>query len=338
MAKRIHFLVCFLLFFTFYSKGQNISNIVAGYVPAIDRIEVQFDFDSKDSITPIPYKVYLQSTANLRNIEIKQELIHGINILQIKPGIQQYFQIDVSKISIPSGDYAINFIPLNKQVSEPVSTPSLVEKKEQMQVSKEQSKNVKIVKQEETKINIITNFKSNFLSIGITPVDLSGKQSSKTFTIQYGKLFGNYGLAMSFKYAFGSSISTSYESDNFQITNYITSTKYYKFNGNYATNRLAIIPSALLHLTDQLLVNIGLGYGKRELFWGIDEYSMAGTPTSTNWSKNMNASQSGVELEGGIKYIGNKLNLHIGYNYLGLIKLKGQGTFSDVWLGIGYNF
>lgn len=338
MLRRIQYLL-FVIFLPFLSNGQEVSNIVSGYVPEIDKLEVQFDFDAPLANQTYRYKLFLQSSKTRRSIEIKQEHVQGLDLSAISVGIQKFFQIDLSKIQIQDGEYALVFESLDKQVKPNQDLVVKTVKKDTLQTKQVVAKEFKIKQKEKSKVELEDGVFDNYITIGVSPLDISGQQTSKTYSVQFGRLIGNFGYGLTVKYAIGDNINTAFETDNGFVSNYNPVGTYYKFNGDFKTDRFAIIPSVFLLITDRILVNVGAGYGKRSLYWGINEISFAtNTLSNTNWAKNTQASQSGIELQGGITYLINKFNVHVGMNQLGLIKLKGNGSFSEITVGIGYNF
>jgi hypothetical protein len=74
------------------------------------------------------------------------------------------------------------------------------------------------------------------------------------------------------------------------------------------------------------------------LYWSADEYNFSGTKTGSIWAQNSFASQSGVEVEGGLNLVFKRIHVAGGINYLGLFKSADSKAFSDLWIGFGLNF
>jgi hypothetical protein len=184
-------------------------------------------------------------------------------------------------------------------------------------------------------IRLKTSF--TYLSLGISPVDVSGTQTSKTLLLSVGRISNKFGWFVKAKYAPPSGVNTSLNTNNSDLVNYSSSNTYYKFNGELKTDRMALIGGLHLGLTKQLFFNIGAGYGSRSLFWGINEFSMSnsGSQVGKNFAKNVIHSTSGIEIETGITLIAGKFNFTTGIGYLGLG--SSSKSFTDVSISIGIN-
>jgi Ig-like domain CHU_C associated len=97
--------------------------------------------------------------------------------------------------------------------------------------------------------------------------------------------------------------SAAYNCDNTSLLDNPGATML-KFNGLSIDNRLSgtfgLIESLIVG-SKNLFYYIGAGYGKRNLYWGVDEFNTPGTTkTGTAWAKNITRSTEGLELEGGV--------------------------------------
>ncbi len=179
--------------------------------------------------------------------------------------------------------------------------------------------------------------KATYLSVGLSPMDISGAQSAKTLVFSIGHISNRFGWFIKGKYAPPSGITSTLTTNNTALTNYNSSVNYYKYNGEIKTDRMAVIGGFHLGLSKSLFFNIGAGYGTRSLFWGINEYTLSssGTQTGKSFAKNINNSSSGVEIESGITISTGKLHLTTGIGYLGLG--SSSKPFTDVSVSIGIN-
>jgi hypothetical protein len=167
---------------------------------------------------------------------------------------------------------------------------------------------------------------------------LGGEQSNLTLAGQFGVIRGWYGYAMTLHYGLAGSPSTGYTASNEAITNYTATNSIYKFTKEVKTTRLSVVPAFLFGLNEHVYLRAGVGYGARSLYWSADEYNFSGTKTGSIWAQNSFASQSGVEVEGGLNLVFKRIHVAGGINYLGLFKSADSKAFSDLWIGFGLNF
>lgn len=338
-----------LILLPFLGNSQQVSNIVSGYIPEINRIEVYFDLDSSKENENYSYKLYLYNLDSKEYIKIGHNSIYGLDFNNIKPGIQIYFQVDLKDIKLKNEEYSLIFSNddieneiNNPIVNEEVDSVKLEPKKDNIlsKINLNQLKSgYKPFSKKEYKTNLYKNFNYNLITVGVNPFDLSGEQSSKSLNLQFSKIFGIYGVGLSLKYGTGKNIFSNLLTDNENILNYNNQNQNYFFNGDFITKRFSLIPSFIYRANNKLVFSFGIGFGNRDLFWGIDEFNINDfNVRSKNWAKNILASPKGVEIEGGVKYLINRFNIHLGINYLGLKKSNKENYFSDLWLGIGFNF
>lgn len=319
--------------------GQEISNINVGFVPEINRLEVAFDLVAPENQN-YNLQVFLNAFPRGIRKQVPQSSIYGISISGVKPGYHQYFQIDLKALKLPPHEYELEITFQGLKINKPllnIDTAS-VSKKEEIK-SKKESK-LAFIPKEFSKIRIDSedfDTDSKFISAGINPIDIGGQQTSKTFSLQFGYIKHRFGYAISFKYAISNTPSTNLVSNNSEIMNY-PSNAFYRFNNQFSTNRLAVIPSFLFGIKKNLYLRGGIGYGMRNVFWGLDNYDNKWIKIGADWSKNSTLSQNGIELETGINLLFRRIQFSAGINYLGLLKSPDSKAFTDGWVGIGINF
>lgn len=330
MLKHLHvfFLSASLsLACVFSSSAQEISNVQVGYVPEIKRFEVVFDLDSKQK-TGVDLNVYVQEHPNGARKQVDASSIHGLNLKGITPGFNYYFQIDAKGLNLPPSEYVFEI------------TPTVLQARGEFK-QQDTTKAVAVIAPKPKKsIQIIQPFEQSFTfaSVGISPIAFGGEQSNLTLAGNAGVIRGGYGYSVSILYGLGGAPSTSYEASNTQISNYTKANSIYKFTKEVKTTRLSIIPSFLLGIKEYLYLRAGIGYGARSLYWAAEEFNYTGTKTGAIWAKNSYASQSGVELEGGLNLMFKRMHISTGINYLGLFKSADSKAFSDAWIAFGINF
>lgn len=191
------------------------------------------------------------------------------------------------------------------------------------------------------RIDSLSNKKSQtYISFGYSPMNISGLQTSNTYSLTIGRVTNLFGWYLRGKYAPSEVINTNLSTNNTSISNYDVANRYYQYNGSTKTTRYAAILGVNIGLSKNFNLNIGSGYGSRELYWGIDEYSIdGGIKSGTNFAKNINYSQSGVELEAGFNLSISVINIGASINYLGLFQNNNQiKPFTDASLHLGFNF
>ena len=319
--------------------AQEISNIQVGYVGELNRLEVYFDLDAPDNQSYI-LNVYLNAFPMGPRKQVLQANIYGIKITEVKAGFSQYFQIDLKSLKLPPHEYEmeISFQGLkNPKPIRKVDTTSIA-KNELAKNNKEN--NLAMIPKEFSKIQFsLEDFETEtkFITVGLNPIDIGGQQSSKTFGIQAGVIKHRIGYALNLKYAISNSPSTNLESTNTDISNYPVNS-FYRYNSQITSSRMAIIPSLLFGIKEYLYLRAGIGYGTRNVYWGIDQYDNKWNKTGANWAKNSILSQNGIELETGFNLLIRRFHLAVGINYLGVFKAQGSKAFTDAWAGIGINF
>ncbi len=328
MLKRLQYFLgsaSLLLGCVFAGQAQEISNVQIGYVPEIKRFEVFFDLDSKQQKT-YDLRVYVQEYPNGARKQVDASAIHGLNLSSVSPGFNYYFQIDAKGLNLPPSEYVFQI------------TPSKLDEKGEFKVP--DTTQVKVVEKPVIKKPIIQPIDQSFrfMNVGISPIALGGEQSNLTLAGQFGVIRGWYGYAMTLHYGLAGSPSTGYTASNEAITNYTATTSIYKFTKEVKTTRLSVVPAFLFGLNEHVYLRAGVGYGARSLYWSADEYNFSGKKTGAIWAQNSFASQSGVEVEGGLNLVFKRIHVAGGINYLGLFKSADSKAFSDLWIGFGLNF
>ena len=328
MLKRLQYFLgsaSLILGCVFAGQAQEISNVQIGYVPEIKRFEVFFDLDSKQQKT-YDLRVYVQEYPNGSRKQVDASAIHGLNLSSVSPGFNYYFQIDAKGLNLPPSEYVFQI------------TPSKLDEKGEFKVP--DTTQVKVVEKPVIKKPIIQPIDQSFrfMNVGISPIALGGEQSNLTLAGQFGVIRGWYGYAMTLHYGLAGSPSTGYTASNEAITNYTATTSIYKFTKEVKTTRLSVVPAFLFGLNEHVYLRAGVGYGARSLYWSADEYNFSGTKTGAIWAQNSFASQSGVEVEGGLNLVFKRIHVAGGINYLGLFKSADSKAFSDLWIGFGLNF
>jgi hypothetical protein len=163
-----------------------------------------------------------------------------------------------------------------------------------------------------------------------------------TFTLAFSSIKGRFGWYVRGKYAIGKAETTSLVTNatDDKVANYASSVNYYKFNNNTNTSRLSATAGVHLGITRNVFVNLGAGYGARNLYWGIDEFKAVdnSSVTGDTYVKNVNHSPNGIEAEGGLSLLFNQINVNVNFGILGLA--SGSSTskkFSDISVGVGIN-
>ena len=181
------------------------------------------------------------------------------------------------------------------------------------------------------------------INVGVVPTNISGTQMRQTFTLAISSIKGRFGWYVRGKYSIGTAVTTSLVTNTTddKVANYASSVNYYKFNNTTNTSRLSATAGFHLGITRNVFVNLGAGYGARNLYWGIDEYRAVDNTNVSNGTfvKNVNYSPSGIEAEGGLSLLFNQINVNVNFGILGLA--SGSSTskkFSDLSVGVGINF
>lgn len=192
-------------------------------------------------------------------------------------------------------------------------------------------------------IGVLPNFRTPAPAGGSTDIKggVDKALAQKSYSVTFGQIKKS-GWYLRAKYSFNS-VKSSYTSNNDALLDYTSTANYYVFNGNVRENRLGVSGGLIFGITRRwLFMNLGIGYGKRELMWGIDEVSYTTGGKTQKWAKNVMQSYEGVELEYGLMIKCWILNVMVGGNSV-FANSKDEaphasGAFNDLYTGVGINF
>ena len=177
-----------------------------------------------------------------------------------------------------------------------------------------------------------------FGSLGISASE-SNNLSTKVFTLGRFKE-DQFGIYIRSKQSFNSSEIGNYkqlslQNDLKEVINFpINSGNYYVFNGEKLNTRSSYTVGVILG-NQNIKGFFGMGYGSQNYYNGLDllTYQSSSLPVKT-WSKNINYSNSGIELEAGVSVKIKSFFLMAGTSYLmGSAPAKG---YISVDLNVGY--
>ena len=170
-----------------------------------------------------------------------------------------------------------------------------------------------------------TNF---FINGGVAFRDVNALSNSNTYVVTLGS-GRNLGWFIRAKIS-GEQSRAAYTSAGTQITNYDVP-GFYQYISQVISKR-AGYTGGVYFGGAHLAVYVGGGYGSREAFYGIDQYSYGNSYAyQSSFVKNMAYSYRGAEMEGGLILKASYFNIMGGASTI-------QGKYTDYNLGIGFNF
>lgn len=166
-----------------------------------------------------------------------------------------------------------------------------------------------------------------FINAGAVENNLSQLTSISNFSLTagMGNKAGFYGRI---KFT-SSGANASYERNGGNLINY-SKPGYYKYNGQASSKRAGYTAGGFFG-GKVLSFYAGVGYGTRDLLWGIGEFSYQNnTQNATSWVRNATSSYKGAEAEAGLLIRASFINIMGGISTI-------QFNYIDAHAGIGIN-
>ncbi|MCU7551407.1 hypothetical protein OCK74_19955 [Chitinophagaceae bacterium LB-8] len=166
--------------------------------------------------------------------------------------------------------------------------------------------------------------------IGTSPSDLTSF-GNLAITLATKKKMGWYVRA---KLHLSAKPEAKYITDDEQVYGYQSTTAYYKYNGEKNVNRMSATGGMLLG-NNRISGYIGAGYGTRDLYWGITEYTLQGkNKVGSYWAQHIGSSVKGIEAEGGLMINLGHVNLMGGVSYINDSENKTHLIDSHIGIGV----
>lgn len=184
------------------------------------------------------------------------------------------------------------------------------------------------------------NKKSNrfYVNFGVSIMPKSPKLTENTLSGTIGVLTSKGGWYFTVKKDLKEDIA-DYVTSNTAITNFPGSSgSYYLYNGDVYTNRFSAILGIHKKIVEDFYWNIGAGYGKRDVLWGVNLKSTTnGAFQKKSYALNQNISSSGLELNTGFTISIAPLNFRIDGSFL-TKDFKGDNLLAEFSIGLGITF
>ena len=142
-------------------------------------------------------------------------------------------------------------------------------------------------------------------------------QGSLGFSVGQVKRFGWFVSVMSN----GSLSGFSFDGDC-DVQGYLSDGHLLQYTGEVSQMRLSVMAGGLMHVTDPLMLRVGLGYGNRTLRWQT---------TDNEWYRNTAFSWQGIDLSAGVQ-------LHWHSAVVSLEAVTTQFEYVETKIGFGYAF
>jgi hypothetical protein len=118
---------------------------------------------------------------------------------------------------------------------------------------------------------------------------------------------------------------------------------YYVYNNDITYNRFSATFGITKRISNSVYFMFGAGYGRRELLWGVDEYSNSNNLyIKSGWGNNYDAYYVGVEAEAGLLVKLSIFNVSIGLNSIfyntNNSPYINHDAYFDYQIGIGLTF
>ncbi|MEY2793069.1 MAG: hypothetical protein RJA76_1061 [Bacteroidota bacterium] len=176
-----------------------------------------------------------------------------------------------------------------------------------------------------------------YINAGISVYPGSPKISEKTLTGTIGVLNTKGGWFLMIKKDIKEDAS-QYTTSNTSLLDFNNSSNYYLFNQEVLTNRLSVIFGLHSRIAQGLYWNIGAGYGKRDLIWGVNVKSANdGTFVNKAYAKNTTSSQSGAEVLTGLLVNAGPINFRVDAS-LTAGGFSSEKIYSEFTVGAGFTF
>lgn len=182
------------------------------------------------------------------------------------------------------------------------------------------------------------NKRSFYVVPGISLFPGTPKLSEKTFSLAFGELTENGGWYILAKSDISNDIY-DYKTNNTALTDFSgSSTYYYTYNSKVLTNRQSLVVGLHKKIGNGFFFNLGAGYGKRDLLWGVDVKTIqTGGIFKNSLALNTIASNSGVEVNTGFTIKGGPLAIRFDVNVLGQ-GFSTNSVFAEASIGVGFAF
>jgi hypothetical protein len=181
----------------------------------------------------------------------------------------------------------------------------------------------------------VANGSSNFNSITKSPLN-----DSLTYVITLGRVKAK-GWYFRAKLSPKKRVSSFNKTNNESLLDYNFGTNFTRFSGEVVEDRFAI-SAGIIAGNKNLFYYTGLGYGRRDVYWGFDEFSVnngAKLNTVAKYAKNIDLSISGLEVEFGLLVRLSFLNIMGGMSGILITKDdKSDLGHTDFHVGIGLSF
>lgn len=175
-------------------------------------------------------------------------------------------------------------------------------------------------------LSLGSNFLSNYPSINYS-----------NLTIGYGHIYSKMGYYFEFGSTLNTPIGTSLQNDKKNVISNHPTINYYSFTNNKTIERLSFASGALIRIAPSLIGLIGIGYGKRNEFWQVEEIINTGTSyiKSLKYSQYVLGSFNGPQLQIGVLIDFNKTHLKLNAN---LLPQTGNYSSSVPFIDAGISF
>lgn len=177
-----------------------------------------------------------------------------------------------------------------------------------------------------------------YVNFGLSVYPSSPSLMEKTYVGTVGVLTSNGGWYFTVKND-AKTDDAEYTTNNVNLTNFPASlNSYYLYNGEVITNRLSAMFGLHKKISSGFYWNVGAGYGKRDVIWGINIKSMAnGSFISKAYALNQVVSSSGLELGTGFTISVAPINFRVDVSMLSK-NFKADNMLSELTFGIGLTF
>jgi len=177
-----------------------------------------------------------------------------------------------------------------------------------------------------------------YMNFGLSVFPGSPKLTERTFSGIVGVLTSNGGWYIMVKKDLKND-TNEYLTNNVSLTNFLSSQgNYYLYNGEVLTNRFSAQLGLHKKISDGFYWNIGAGFGKRDVLWGVNVKSVTnGSIIRKSFAMNQIVSSTGVEVGTGFTIAATPFNIRVDGSIL-TKDFKADNMLSELTIGLGITF
>ena len=177
----------------------------------------------------------------------------------------------------------------------------------------------------------------SFLSLGSNFLSNYPTVNYSNLTIGYGHIYSKMGYYIEIGGTLSTPLNTTLQNDKKSVITTHSDSYYYSFTNKSTIDRLSFSSGAMIRIAPSWIGLIGIGYGKRNEYWQVEEVVSSGTSyvKTLKYSQYVSGTFNGPQLQIGALIDFNKTHLKLNAN---LIPQTGNYTSSAPYIDAGISF